>query len=99
MTSFQGPWADRGGSGIPETRGVRASRLQQWPVRTSLPCIPCVPRAQLGQHWHNELQKRTTEEFSVGGALSPDVRFEVVIAGTLIHRGWNFVLNGRIDQQ
>jgi Rad3-related DNA helicase len=56
-------------------------------------------RAQLGQHWHNELQKRTEAEFSVGGALRPDVRFEVVIAGSLSHRGWTFMLNGRIDQQ
>ena len=55
-------------------------------------------RAQLGQHWHNELQKRTEAEFSVEGVLSPDVKFEIVIAGSLIHRGWTFVLNGRIDQ-
>ncbi len=55
-------------------------------------------RAQLGQHWHNELQKRTEQEFSVGGALRPDVRFEVVIDGRITHRGWTFVLSGRIDQ-
>jgi Rad3-related DNA helicase len=48
-------------------------------------------RAQLGQHWHNELQKRTLAE-------SPGARFEVVIDGRLTHRGWTFVLNGRIDQ-
>src|SRR6187402_1388672 len=56
-------------------------------------------RAQLGQHWHNELQKRTEAEFSVEGILRPDVKFEIVISGTLTHRGWNFALNGRIDQQ
>jgi Rad3-related DNA helicase len=56
-------------------------------------------RAQLGQHWHNELQKRTEQEFTVEGALRPDVKFEVVIAGRLTHRGWTFELNGRIDQQ
>jgi DNA excision repair protein ERCC-2 len=48
-------------------------------------------RAQLGQHWHNELQKRTLAE-------AADAHFEIVIAGRLIHRGWTFVLSGRIDQ-
>ncbi len=56
-------------------------------------------RAQLGQHWHNELQKRTEQEFTVGGALRPDVKFEVVIDGRITHRGWTFALTGRIDQQ
>ena len=56
-------------------------------------------RAQLGQHWHNELQKRTEQEFAVAGALRPDVRFEVVIDGRITHRGWTFALSGRIDQQ
>ncbi len=55
-------------------------------------------RAQLGQHWHNELRTRTEKEFTVGGALRPDVHFEVVIEGRLVHRGWTFALNGRIDQ-
>ena len=49
-------------------------------------------RAQLGQHWHNELQKRTLAE-------APGAAFEIVIAGSLTHRGWTFALNGRIDQQ
>ena len=49
-------------------------------------------RAQLGQHWHNELQKRTLTE-------STDARFEIPIEGRLTHRGWTFALNGRIDQQ
>lgn len=48
-------------------------------------------RAQLGQHWHNELQKRTLAE-------APAAQFEVVIDGRLTHRGWTFHLNGRIDQ-
>ena len=55
-------------------------------------------RAQLGQHWHNELQKRTEQEFTADGVLRPDVRFEVPITGRLIHRGWSFDLQGRIDQ-
>ena len=55
-------------------------------------------RAQLGQHWHNELQKRTELEFTEGGALRPDVKFEVVIDGRITHRGWTFALTGRIDQ-
>ena len=48
-------------------------------------------RAQLGQHWHNELRQRTLAE-------SPSAQFEIVIEGRLIHRGWTFVLAGRIDQ-
>ena len=42
-------------------------------------------RAQLGQHWHNELRTRTEQEFTVDGALRPDVLFEVVIEGRLVH--------------
>ena len=48
-------------------------------------------RAQLGQHWHNELRARTLVE-------SPTAQFEVVIDGRLTHRGWTFALTGRIDQ-
>ncbi len=48
-------------------------------------------RAQLGQHWHNELRIRTLAD-------SPSALFEVVIDGRLTHRGWTFALNGRIDQ-
>ncbi|MSU45899.1 MAG: helicase [Lacunisphaera sp.] len=48
-------------------------------------------RAQLGQHWHNELRSRTLAE-------SPAAQFEVVIEGRFTHRGWTFTLNGRIDQ-
>ncbi len=48
-------------------------------------------RTQLGQHWHNELQKRTLAE-------APAAQFEVAIDGRITHRGWTFVLNGRIDQ-
>ncbi len=55
-------------------------------------------RAQLGQHWHNELRTRTEKEFTAEGTLRADVQFEVAIEGTLIHRGWTFTLNGRIDQ-
>jgi Rad3-related DNA helicase len=55
-------------------------------------------RAQLGQHWHNELRKRTEQEFTVDGTLRPDVQFEIVIEGRLVHRGWTFTLAGRIDQ-
>jgi Rad3-related DNA helicase len=55
-------------------------------------------RAQLGQHWHNELRARTVQEFTVDGALRSGVQFEAVIDGRLAHRGWTFALNGRIDQ-
>ena len=49
-------------------------------------------RAQLGQHWHNELRTRTLAE-------APAAQFEVAIDGRLTHRGWTFTLNGRIDQR
>lgn len=55
-------------------------------------------RAQLGQQWHNELRARTEKEFAVEGVLPPEVQFEVPIEGKLIHRGWTFELQGRIDQ-
>ncbi len=55
-------------------------------------------RAQLGTHWHNELRARTERDFTVGGALRPDVQFEVVIAGRLVRNGWTISLSGRIDQ-
>ncbi len=48
-------------------------------------------RAQLGQHWHNELRQRTLAEHA-------HATFEIVIDGRLTHRGWTFVLSGRIDQ-
>jgi DNA excision repair protein ERCC-2 len=48
-------------------------------------------RAQLGQHWHHELQQRTLAE-------APTAQFEVPVDGRLTHRGWTFALNGRIDQ-
>ena len=41
-------------------------------------------RAQLGQHWHNELRVRTEKEFTVGGTLRPDVSFET--CGEVISR-------------
>ncbi len=49
-------------------------------------------RAQLGQHWHNELRQRTLAEHA-------HAAFEIVIEGRLVHRGWTFLLGGRIDQQ
>ena len=38
------------------------------------------------------------QEFTTEGVLRPDVKFEVAIEGRLVHRGWTFQLNGRIDQ-
>jgi Rad3-related DNA helicase len=55
-------------------------------------------RAQLGQHWHNELRARTEKEFTTDGVLQTGVQFEVAIDGRLVHRGWTLHLNGRIDQ-
>lgn len=48
-------------------------------------------RAQLGSHWHREMQQQTTTEHT-------DAKFEVVVEGTIFHRGWSIKLNGRIDQ-
>ena len=59
---------------------------------------PGIWRAQLGQHWHNELRGRTEKEFTIDGRLRPDVQFEAVIAGRIVHRGWTLALSGRIDQ-
>lgn len=53
---------------------------------------PGLWRAQLGQHWHHELQKRTLAE-------APDALFEIPIEGRVTHRGWTFLLQGRIDQR
>ncbi|MBI5691589.1 MAG: helicase [Verrucomicrobia bacterium] len=50
-------------------------------------------RAQLGSHWHRELQARASTE------LAERVAFEVSIAGRITHRGWTLTLSGRIDQQ
>jgi len=48
-------------------------------------------RAQLGQHWHNEMQTRTAGEHA-------EAVFEVPINGRLVHRGWTIALAGRLDQ-
>jgi len=55
-------------------------------------------RAQLGQHWHNELKTQVERDNTVDGELRPDVSFEVPIEGRLVHRGWTITLTGRIDQ-
>ncbi|MBA4138636.1 MAG: helicase [Opitutus sp.] len=55
-------------------------------------------RAQLGQHWHNELRTQIEREQTVGGVLRPGILFEVPIEGRLTHRGWTLALGGRIDQ-
>ncbi len=55
-------------------------------------------RAQLGQHWHNELRTRTEKEFTTDGVLQAGVQFEIALNGRLVHRGWTLHLNGRIDQ-
>ncbi len=48
-------------------------------------------RAQLGTHWHRQLQARATAEFAAA-------EFEVVIEGEIFHRGWTLAFSGRIDQ-
>ncbi len=49
-------------------------------------------RAQLGQHWHNEMRTRAEKEL-------PGAEFEIPIEGRLVHRGWTVTLSGRIDQR
>lgn len=49
-------------------------------------------RAQLGSHWHREMQAQATSEH-------PTAQFEVSIDGAIFHRGWTIQINGRIDQQ
>ncbi len=49
-------------------------------------------RAQLGTHWHRELQARARDEHAAAA------EFEVPITGQIVHRGWRFALTGRIDQ-
>jgi Rad3-related DNA helicase len=48
-------------------------------------------RTHLGQVWHEELRKQIEEK-------STPAQFEVPIQGTIQHQGWQFLLNGRIDQ-
>ncbi|MFH1497449.1 MAG: helicase C-terminal domain-containing protein [Verrucomicrobiota bacterium] len=48
-------------------------------------------RAQLGSHWHRELQLRATE-------TEPAATFEVPIEGKIVHAGWIISLAGRMDQ-
>ncbi len=48
-------------------------------------------RAQLGSHWHRELQLRATE-------AEPNAKFEVPIEGKVVHAGWVITLTGRMDQ-
>lgn len=48
-------------------------------------------RAQLGSHWHREMQTQTTSE-------NTEATFEVPITGAVFHRGWTIAVTGRIDQ-
>ncbi|MFA5262868.1 MAG: helicase C-terminal domain-containing protein [Opitutaceae bacterium] len=48
-------------------------------------------RAQLGSHWHRQLQGKTIQEETCA-------TFEVVIQGRVFHKGWTLGLSGRIDQ-
>jgi len=48
-------------------------------------------RAQLGSRWHRELQAQAAAD-------DPETTFEVPIEGRIAHRGWTFILGGRVDQ-
>jgi len=47
-------------------------------------------RAQLGSHWHREMQLRAAEN-------EPAATFEVPITGKILHGGWLVTLSGRMD--
>lgn len=57
-----------------------------------------IERAQLGQQWHQALRRQVEQEFTKDGTLRADIQFETAISGQLMHRGWTFLLSGRIDQ-
>lgn len=48
-------------------------------------------RAQLGSHWHREMQQQTITENAAA-------KFEVPINGAVFHHGWTIKVTGRIDQ-
>lgn len=48
-------------------------------------------RAELGSHWHGVLRERTSQS-------EPGWLFEQSVAGTIMQEGWQFALQGRIDQ-
>lgn len=48
-------------------------------------------RAQLGSHWHREMQTQARSEHAT-------VCFEVPIEGHVVRRGWAIEISGRIDQ-
>jgi len=48
-------------------------------------------RAQLGQKWHQVAAARTR-------ATDPEAQIEYTVNGLLLHRGWTFQVQGRIDQ-
>lgn len=56
-------------------------------------------RAELGSHWHREKRVALENSFASGTELdNAHPAFEVVIRGSLAHRGWLFHLDGRLDQ-
>jgi len=48
-------------------------------------------RAQLGSHWHRQMEAQTRSE-------SDRAAFEVPITGDVFERGWTLQITGRIDQ-
>ncbi len=48
-------------------------------------------RMELGSHWHRELR-------AAAETATPEHRHEVPLRGALLHRGWRFELEGRLDQ-
>ncbi|MBL4575652.1 MAG: PD-(D/E)XK nuclease family protein [Opitutaceae bacterium] len=48
-------------------------------------------RTHLGQVWHDELRKQIEK-----GSIP--AQFERPISGEIQHKGWKFILNGRVDQ-
>jgi Rad3-related DNA helicase len=56
-------------------------------------------RAQLGQHWHNELRAQAESEAARTPGSVADLAFEIPLEASLPHRGWTLTLAGRIDQR
>lgn len=53
-------------------------------------------RTEAGQQWHKELQAQVEAAHAESPTHQP--RFEVTINGTWLHKGWQIILQGRIDQ-
>lgn len=62
-------------------------------------------RAEIGSHWHREKRTKLERErdhvirLEHGQLVPCSIAFEIPVCGTLVHRGWSFHLEGRLDQR